>query len=688
MVLFSRATGGARRYPATLLLCALTSGLSAQEDTISEDVFFSEIPKVRSASRMEQKITEAPVAITIIDREMIRASGAIELAQVLQLVPGFFSYHVFGNQFGVVSRTPSSDFPGGLEVMINRRSVYQPMFSSVEWTSLGVALDEIEYIEVLRGPASSVYGTNAFAGAINIVTRTPLAAPRHSVVAEAGSLDTRNLGLSSSLALGDIDSRLHLHYRHNDGFPANSDVDDSIWPVSKVRDGRETWGLSWDAFYVPSLSQELSFRAGIVESDVELPSADIDGYSTREHLTTWQQFNWLYRADSSQQLFVQAYHNRIEFEQTRQLGLLSYLTGIPPELTEPLLGQPDQLLRVDIDDALSESFDLEVQHDYAGAAGWRANWGVGLRHQRIRSEYLLDQSGKVDDTAWRGFFNWQWQASRRLHLNAGAMLEDNGIVGTNFSPRAALNIALANNHVLRTGLSRGHRSPSLLEENQFQVIRFADGTAAEYEVISGADLQEAEITSYELAYLWNTPQQGINFELRAYFDDADNGPGTVRVPGPDGDGRVAQRDQVYDWETIGLEAQLGWQFPSGHRLHAFYAYADIDGDRRTRNDPPVYRSINDTLPAHSGGLLYMVPLRSWLEFSGFLLYRGEVDWEGGDELDAHTRLDLRLASRFEVARERLELALLAHNVIDDFQDYDQHLEFERRLYLRLAMEID
>ena len=628
-----------RLFPMYIVTLAGFAPLVQAADYISEEVFFTDIPQVSSAARMEQKVTEAPVAMTIIDRDMIRDSGAIELAQVFQLVPGFFSYHVLGNQFGVVSRAPSSDYPGALEVMIDGRSVYQPMFSSVEWTSLGLALDDIEYIEVVRGPAASVYGSNAFTGVINIVTRSPVAAPAKSIRGEVGSLDTRNIDVATNISIGEIDSRFNLHYRHNDGFPSNSNLDDSIWPVSKIRDGRETLGLTWSGLYLPGLSHKLSMKMGVVDSEVEFPGADIDGYSTRDHLNSWQQFNWSYMSGDTEEWNLQFYHNRLEFDEMRQLGTLSRLAGIPSELTEVVFGQPDQLLVVDVDDGLSESYDLEFQHNYQQGL-WRANWGVGARHQRIRSEYLLGQSGVVDDTAYRGFFNSEWQLNKRLKINL------------------------------------------------FQVVRFEDGSPLEIEVTHADDLQEAEILSWELAYMWNRPQQGISFELRTYYDDADDGPGTIRVPANDADGQAAQRDQAYDWETTGLEMQLSWQLAPGHRLFAQYAYVDFDGELLRSRDPNRYKEINDALPDHSAGLLYSVELTPWLDFSSFVYYRGDVDWEGGDELDSHTRLDFRLATRLPLMGQVLSVELLAHNVLDDFQDYDENLEFERRLYLRVGMDLD
>ena len=106
------------------------TGLASEQ--IDQADFLSEVPIVSSATRLNQKITEVPASITIIDREMIEASGATEIPQLFRLVPGYISYYVFGNQFGVTNRGLTIEFPGDLEVMIDGRSVYEPIFSAVE----------------------------------------------------------------------------------------------------------------------------------------------------------------------------------------------------------------------------------------------------------------------------------------------------------------------------------------------------------------------------------------------------------------------------------------------------------------------------------------------------------------------------------------------------------------------------
>ena len=162
-----------------LRCCFLALGFSAAGyvyavEPITEEDIYADLEIVKTGTRLHQPVPKVPASITVIDRRMIAASGATQIPQVLRLVPGFLSYSSKGNQLWVSSRALSPDFPGHLEIMVNGRSVYQPTLSTVVWTSLGIALEDIEYIEVVRGSNTPAYGSNAFQGSVNIVTADPL----------------------------------------------------------------------------------------------------------------------------------------------------------------------------------------------------------------------------------------------------------------------------------------------------------------------------------------------------------------------------------------------------------------------------------------------------------------------------------------------------------------------------------
>ena len=130
------------------------------------------LPEVLTATRLQQAPAAVPGSISVIDRELIKASGAREITELLRLVPGMLVVPE-GN-------TTNVNYHGGLaagarrlQVLVDGRSVYRPALAQVDWVDIPVALEDIERIEVFRGPNTVSYGANALLGVINIITRTP-----------------------------------------------------------------------------------------------------------------------------------------------------------------------------------------------------------------------------------------------------------------------------------------------------------------------------------------------------------------------------------------------------------------------------------------------------------------------------------------------------------------------------------
>jgi iron complex outermembrane receptor protein len=153
-----------------LFFIALPVFSAPETAPLTEEQYFSDIPIVLTATRLAQPATEAPAAITVIDREMIKASGAREIADLLRLAPGFVVSHENGYTPIVMYHGLSDEYARRMQVLIDGRSVYAPSGGGVEWTNLPLTVDDIERIEVIRGPNAASYGSNSFLSIINIIT--------------------------------------------------------------------------------------------------------------------------------------------------------------------------------------------------------------------------------------------------------------------------------------------------------------------------------------------------------------------------------------------------------------------------------------------------------------------------------------------------------------------------------------
>lgn len=155
----------ASRAPVSLTLLALLALLFGSK-LAAADLFNdpSGVPEVLTATRLKQSPAEVPGSISVLDRELIVASGARDIPELMRLVPGMMVGYLSGNQPTVNYHGTSMSGARRLQVLIDGRSVYRPGLASVDWSDLPLALEDVERIEVFRGPNTVSYGANALMG--------------------------------------------------------------------------------------------------------------------------------------------------------------------------------------------------------------------------------------------------------------------------------------------------------------------------------------------------------------------------------------------------------------------------------------------------------------------------------------------------------------------------------------------
>jgi iron complex outermembrane recepter protein len=189
-----------RRVLPLLLVSAFSSAMA------DEDIFFAELPVVGSVSRLQQRLADAPASVSVIDRDMIRASGVRSLNDIFRLVPGFqtFAHSDAPARVTYHGITDDNDFSPRVQVLIDGRSLHSPLFrGGMNWALVPVALEDIERIEVVRGSNSVSYGTNAFLGVVNIITIDPSLVRGVSVSASNGNQGVRDYTVRGGGAFGE-----------------------------------------------------------------------------------------------------------------------------------------------------------------------------------------------------------------------------------------------------------------------------------------------------------------------------------------------------------------------------------------------------------------------------------------------------------------------------------------------------
>src|SRR6202047_3569588 len=198
--------------------------------------------EVTSVSKKEQKLSSVAAAIFVITQEDIRRSGATNIPDLLRMVPGLDVAQINANTWAISARGFNLQFANKLLVLVDGRAVYTPLFGGVYWDTVDVPLDDIERIEVIRGPGGTVWGANAVNGVINIITKSA-EETQGGLVTGGGGVQAQGFGTVQYGGKINEDNkyRIFTKYASNDHFP---DLNG--------QDGNDSWHLLHGGFRVDS----------------------------------------------------------------------------------------------------------------------------------------------------------------------------------------------------------------------------------------------------------------------------------------------------------------------------------------------------------------------------------------------------------------------------------------------------
>ena len=676
---------------------------SSDIDMLTEDDLLVEIPIVSSVTHMEQTLLQAPASVTIIDRQTIQASTAVDITDLFRLVPGFQTYYVNGGRKGVTYHALGDEYPRRLEVKVDGRSVYESLFSAVTWSTIGVDLDDIEYIEVVRGANAAADGSNAFLASINIVTKSPLVDTGLSLRTQMGSAQTRNAALSYSGKIGAVDHRTTLSFRSNDGF------DDGIRfngePIT-IDDDSEAASFTFKGLWTPSASDNIEFQVGATESEQGIELI-LDGeFDKRSMSYQYQYLNWSHLSEQGNKTQLVVYHNDLNLDDDVEPQKISEILGVDDSSPFwPLGPVPDTTIFDGSNRGDSERWDMELRTTVKPADNLRAVTGAAVRYDRVSSQSLFDTLNPLSETSYRAYTNLEWTQSEQLIVNAGAILEDRDSANVYGSYRLATNYLFSEDHMFRVALNRSFRAPTLLENNQMGLVRYVNpqecssGSSApecnpafrdiilDAGGISDTDIKNEELKSYELGYAGYFMDRALSLDMRLYFEQILDIIGERRDGYPDLDNFVNIRDNNTTMDVRGIEIQTVYKPSDRFLLRAYYSYSDIDGITcytspespgepcREYRDPDKY-SLKDTF-----GLMASYKLAGGVRLSSTVNYSSKLQHYRGQHMDKFTRVDLKAAKSWDINRSTVDLSFTVQNAGDSYAEFYQHNLFETRYIL-------
>jgi iron complex outermembrane recepter protein len=486
------------RFALLLLVVGCSPEIRADGERAGEHAYFEPLPTVLTPSRLSQSISDAPGAVTIIDQDFIRATGYRDLARVFRLIPGMQVAQGRGDTQWVTYHGLSSANPAEIQVLIDGRSIYSPAnFGGVDWTTLPVTIDEIDRIEVMRGTNPVTYGSNAFLGVINIITRPAGDDPGTKISTTLGAPGIEDLSARTTSKIGSLNLRLNMQHQHDDGF-------------SDLSDSRDVNLFSLRGDYSLSNDDNLDLRLGASESEKGLgygaSARNPQDLHTQYGLNYNVHAQWRHAPSSGEECLIHYYHNS---EQISEHG--SGWASLKPSI-----GIGGSTVGTDMDRHAIRDH-LEFQQHSMLSSSQQLVWGAEGRRDEIDAPFLYGGRDAVVNTVYRGFGNFEWKFAPRWQLTTGAALERYEDQPRHLSPRTFLNWQVDHNNTLRTGYARAWaQQESFASEGDLRPTGPASGAAFGQTYAPNRSLRQPKVDSMEIGYLGRSKAMSSSLDVRLF----------------------------------------------------------------------------------------------------------------------------------------------------------------------------
>lgn len=622
------------------------------------------IPQVISPSRFPQRLDESPSSVTIIDRAMIEASGARNLIDVLRLVPGFYVGYRQNDLPSAGFHGLADEFARRALLLVDGQRIFQYSRGIIEWNNIPLQLEDVERIEVVRGPNAAVYGSNAFQAVIDIQTRSPAENQGLYVRGTVGSQDVLDGFARYGSRLGALDYSVSLFSKRDSGY------DD-------VPDDRQNTGITAVGDWALSATSTLKLRAGYSRGDYQtpndssLPADPDDPWRDFKVSDNYQSIEWRRLFNNGTELTATLAHNRFAYDDP---GYQNHT--LAPNLT------------------LNVAFDIEEERTSAEIKAARALSdqlrivaGIGYHYEAITAPFYFDTDETLDNGVLRLFANGEYRISEQLVVNLGAMLE-NAEIGNQdwlFLPRLSAHYHLNDQHTVRAIFSTGSRQPTLYSTDGKAITEVEELPVTVYRVIASGNLSPEYNRSIELGYHWSI-DRASHLDMRVYYEHLSDlivpfsRPGPP-LPPPAPTLPVLDFANENDLAVSGVELQYAWRHTSGFNLFASYAYTDIDADD-ARYDSGYAASV----PRHTIGLLLSQGFGKGWQASLNYDYQSDLQWLGSAPIDAYHKLDLRLAKRFNTGNSGLLAEIVGTNLLGSINDFRPDRTSDSGIFFRLSAD--
>lgn len=621
--------------------------------------------EVTSVSKKPEKLSQAAAAIYVLTNEDVRRSGFTTIADALRIVPGVHVARINANKWAVSSRGFNDMYANKMLVLIDGRSVYTPLFGGVHWDIQDIIMEDLERIEVIRGPGATLWGANAVNGVINIITK-------HAKDTQGGVI---NVGLGSeergfgSCRFGgtladDTFYRVYAKYINHDN---------SIYQSGEP--AADSWDLLHGGFQVnwdPTSYNSFTFKADAYKGDINLTTAissltppysqvidDEDDAAGGNILARWSH---VFSVDANMEL--QVYYDQTE----RNISTLG---------------------------ELRRTLDIDFQYLFNLGSFHEIVWGLGYRysHDNLKNTFTFSFSPESrGDNLFSSFLQDEIGIIRdRLHLIGGTKLEHNDYSGFEIQPNIRLLVTPNQRHTVWVAISRAIRMPTRVDHNitgNIDVIPpYTGPNQSPYPLLisfrGSEDFKSEILNAYESGYRVQAAD-GLNLDIAAFYNEYDKlskyEAGSLFLESsqpPEYLVTPLYMTNNLDGENYGVEVTVDWSGLKNWRLCAAYTFREIQLNSDQTSQPSQF-GLGAVASAQN-----QVVFRSSVFLPGDLgLDLGMRYVDGIPSLDvrSYITLDARLAWR---PFENLEFSIVGRDLTES-----HHHEFSPRSFYAALTEVE
>jgi iron complex outermembrane receptor protein len=458
--------------------------------------------QVTSVSKTKESMADAPAAVTVIDQDTIARSGFSTIPDLLRLVPGMDVARINSYTWAISSRGLNAQFAGNLLVLQDGRSVYTPIDGGVYWNTVDYVMQDLDRIEVIRGPGATLWGSNAVNGVVNITSKDARDTQGWLVSGRGGNDDSDLVARYGGKISDDTFYRVYFKGKYDNGFPDTA-------PALQRSDTTDDWYSGRGGFRIDkhtSNADTYTLQGDLANDQLRQPMAIPVASAPFSRNVVWNGSDttgnglgrWTHRFDPDSDFSLQMYYDYLEIAQSSE-------------------------------DFSQNTVDIDFNDRFKLGTRNQITWGTGYRFYRSNdkpNDLLVFVPPKQVRNLYNIFLQDQIAVvPDRLFLTVGSKLEHNDFTGFELEPGARLLWTPNPQNSVWASVSRATEAPSLADTDlRLQAERFevpnGSGAAvpAEATVEGNPDHDSEKLVAYEAGYRIQ-PTKRVSIDLSVYYNN-------------------------------------------------------------------------------------------------------------------------------------------------------------------------